>query len=130
MILKRSHIPLLAFMKDHLQEDVADVRASSRLSTSAACLVAQGSGPDRELERLLARQNRQTGSKPILEINTRHPLVRAVSDAKLGARDSDVVDLAELLLDQAQILDGEVPDDPAAFASRMNRLIARGLASP
>jgi molecular chaperone HtpG len=87
-------------------------------------------GPDRELERLLARQNRETASKPILEINTRHPIVRAVSDAKLGARDADVVDLAELLLDQAQILDGEVPADPAAFAARMNRLIARGLTAP
>ena len=54
--------------------------------------------------------------------------MKAVSDAKLGARDADVADLAELLLDQAHILDGEVPDDPAAFAARVNRLIARGLA--
>jgi len=119
---------IVAAVKGALGERVSDVRASQRLTDSAACLVAQGSGPDRELERLLARQNRETASKPILEINTRHPIVRAVSDAKLGARDADVVDLAELLLDQAQILDGEVPADPAAFASRMNRLIARGLA--
>ncbi len=108
---------IVAAVKGALGERVSDVRASQRLTDSAACLVAQGSGPDRELERLLARQNRETASKPILEINTRHPIVRAVSDAKLGARDADVVDLAELLLDQAQILDGEVPADPAAFAS-------------
>jgi molecular chaperone HtpG len=120
---------IVAAVKGALGERVSDVRASQRLTDSAACLVAQGSGPDRELERLLARQNRETASKPILEINTRHPIVRAVSDAKLGARDADVVDLAELLLDQAQILDGEVPADPAAFATRMNRLIARGLSS-
>ena len=56
-------------------------------------------------------------------------MVKAVSDAKLGAREADVADLAELLLDQAHILDGEVPDDPAAFAARVNRLVARGLAS-
>jgi molecular chaperone HtpG len=121
---------IVAAVKAALGERVSDVRASQRLTDSAACLVAQGAGPDRELERLLARQNRQTGSKPILEINTRHPIVKAVSDAKLGARDADVTDLSELLFDQAQILDGEVPSDPAAFASRMNRLIARGLASP
>ena len=121
---------IVAAVKGALGERVSDVRASQRLTDSAACLVAQGSGPDRELERLLARQNRETASKPILEINTRHPIVRAVSDAKLGARDADVADLAELLFDQAQILDGEVPADPAAFASRMNRLIARGLAAP
>ena len=120
---------IVAAVKAALGERVSDVRASQRLTDSAACLVAQGSGPDRELERLLARQNPRTGPKPILEINTRHPIVKAVSDAKLGARDADVADLAELLLDQAHILDGEVPDDPAAFASRMNRLIARGLAS-
>jgi molecular chaperone HtpG len=119
---------IVAAVKTALGERVSDVRASQRLTDSAACLVAQGSGPDRELERLLARQSPRTGAKPILEINTRHPIVKAVSDAKLGAREADVADLAELLLDQAHILDGDVPDDPAAFASRMNRLIARGLA--
>ena len=49
-----------------------------------------------------------------------------MSDAKLGARDADVATSSELLLDQAQILDGEVPDDPAAFAKRLNRLVVRG----
>ena len=43
---------------------------------SAACLVAGGKGPDRELERLLARQARGAGTKPILELNMRHPVVR------------------------------------------------------
>jgi molecular chaperone HtpG len=79
------------------------------------------------LERLLARQDRGTGAKPILEINTRHPLVREISGAKLGGRDSDVDDLSELLYEQARILDGEVPKDPAAFVARVNRLVARGL---
>ena len=120
---------IVAAVKASLGERVSDVRASQRLTDSAACLVAQGAGPDRELERLLARQNARAGAKPILEINTRHPIVKAVSDAKLGARDADVADLSELLLDQAHILDGEVPDDPAAFAARVNRLVARGLAS-
>ena len=119
---------IVSAVKAALGERVSEVRPSQRLTDSAACLVAQGSGPDRELERLLARQNPRVGPKPILEINTRHPIVKAVSDAKLGARDADVVDLSELLLDQAHILDGEVPDDPAAFAARVNRLVARGLA--
>jgi len=118
---------IIAAMKAALGERVSDVRASQRLTDSAACLVATGSGPDRELERLLTRQSRSAGSKPILEINTRHPLVKAVSDAKLSARDADVADLSELLFDQAQILDGEVPLDPAAFVKRLNRLVERGL---
>ena len=58
-------------MKAALGERVSEVRASQRLTDSAACLVAGGRGPDRELERLLARQNRGSGAKPILEINMR-----------------------------------------------------------
>jgi molecular chaperone HtpG len=106
---------------------VSEVRASQRLTDSAACLVASGGGPDRELERLLARQNRAVGAKPILELNMRHSLVQAVGRARAGGHDDDVTDLASLLLEQAQVLDGEVPDDPAAFAARINRLVVRGL---
>ncbi len=118
---------VIAAVKAALGESVTDVRASQRLTDSAACLVAGGKGPDRELERLLARQNKGAGTKPILELNMRHPLVRAVGDAKTAARDGDVSDLASLLFEQAQILDGEVPADPAAFAARLNRLVVRGL---
>jgi molecular chaperone HtpG len=106
---------------------VADVRASQRLTDSAACLVAAGAGPDRELDRLLARQAGHVGTRPILEINTRHTLVKALADAKLAQRDSDVADVAEVLLAEAQILDGLVPDDPAGFAKRLNRLVVQGL---
>jgi molecular chaperone HtpG len=48
-------------------------------------------------------------------------------NAKQHARDDDVADLSALLFEQAQILDGEVPEDPAAFTARLNRLIVRGL---
>jgi molecular chaperone HtpG len=118
---------IIAAVKGVLGDRVSDVRASQRLTDSPACLVAAGSGPDRELERLLARRDGETGAKPILEINTRHPMIKALSDAKLGAREADVQDLAELLLDEAYLLDGEVPVDPAAFAKRLNRLVVRGL---
>jgi molecular chaperone HtpG len=118
---------VITAVKTALGERVSDVRASQRLTDSAACLVAGGQGPDRELERLLARQSRGAGTKPILELNMRHPMVRALAGAKKEARDDDVADLAALLLDQAQILDGEVPGDPAAFAARLNRLVVRGL---
>jgi molecular chaperone HtpG len=118
---------VVAAVKAVLGDKVSNVRASQRLTESAACLVAEGRGPDRELERLLSMQERGTGAKPILEINTKHALVKAISQAKLGGREADVADLAELLLDQASILDGEVPADPAAFAARLNRLVVRGL---
>jgi molecular chaperone HtpG len=112
----------IAVIKDTLGERVSDVRASQRLTTSASCLVAGGAGQDRALERLLAQQNRGAVTKPILEINMRHPLVAAIAGEKDAARD-----LSFLLLEQAQILDGELPEDPAAFANRLNQLVLRGL---
>jgi len=113
-------------VKAALGERVADVRASQRLTDSAACLVAGGHGPDRQLERLLSRQGHGAPGKPVLELNMRHALVGALAQAKSQAHEQDVADLSALLLDQAQILDGEVPDDPAAFAARLNRLLLRG----
>jgi molecular chaperone HtpG len=118
---------VIAAVKSALGEQVSEVRASQRLTDSAACLVASGHGPDRQLERLLSRAGRDAGAKPILELNMRHALVKALGLAKAQARTDDVADLAALLLDQAQILDGEVPNDPAAFAARLNRLVVRGL---
>jgi molecular chaperone HtpG len=113
---------IIAMIKSNLGERVSDVRASQRLTSSASCLVAGSHGPDRELERLLARANRGVGNKPILEINLHHPLVAAIPKAGEKA-----ADLCFLLLEQAQILDGELPEDPAAFANRLNRLVAGGL---
>ncbi len=112
----------IAVIKDTLGERVSDVRASQRLTSSASCLVAGGDGRDRQLERLLAMQNQGSTTKPILEINLRHPLVGAIAGAGETAPD-----LAFLLLEQAQILDGELPEDPAAFASRLNQLVLRGI---
>jgi molecular chaperone HtpG len=111
----------IAIIKASLADRVTDVKASTRLTTSASCLVAGSQGPDRELERLLSRQNRGMKTKPILEINLRHPLVAAI--AKAAADSATSSDLSLLLLEQAQILDGELPEDPAAFAARLNRLV-------
>src|ERR1700761_3782172 len=116
----------IAVIKASLGERVTDVRASTRLTTSASCLVAGSHGPDRELERILSQQGtRGARSKPILEINLRHPLVSAIAGAGSDKTRSD--DLSLLLLEQAQILDGELPDDPAAFAARLNRLVLQGV---
>jgi molecular chaperone HtpG len=117
---------IIGSVKEILGGRVSDVRVSQRLADSPACLVA-GAGFDRELSRLLARQNPESSFKPILELNMRHPLVRAIARAKADARQDDTTDLAELLFEQAKILDGEVPEDPAAFTARLNRLVVRGL---
>jgi molecular chaperone HtpG len=115
----------IAVIKAALGERVSDVRASQRLTTSASCLVAGSFGPDRELERLLSQQNRGSKTRPILEINLRHPLVAAIAAAE--GEKAKVDDLSLLLLEQAQILDGELPEDPAAFAARLNRLVLQAM---
>jgi molecular chaperone HtpG len=112
----------IAVIKDALGDRVSDVRASQRLTSSASCLVAGGDGRDRQLERLLAMQNKGPLTKPVLEINMRHPLVATIAGSGDEARD-----LSLLLLEQAQILDGELPEDPSAFAVRLNRLVLRGV---
>jgi len=115
----------IARIKATLGERVSDVKTSTRLTSSASCLVAGSQGPDRELERLLSMQNRGTRSKPILEINLRHPVVAAIAKADTASK--TIEDLSLLLFEQAQILDGELPDDPAAFAARLNRLVLHGV---
>jgi molecular chaperone HtpG len=123
---KADETTVIAVVKDALGDRVSDVKASQRLTSSASCLVAGGFGPDRELEKMLARANKGGGAKPVLEINLGHPLVTALAAAKSDK--AEATDLSFLLLEQAQILDGELPEDPAAFASRLNRLVLRGLA--
>lgn len=120
---------VLEAAKQALGEKVADVKASTRLTDSASCLVASAQGRDRELERLLGRQNRGSGAKPILELNMKHAMVKALGAAKKQDRAQDVDDLANLLLDEACILDGEIPSDPAAFARRLNDYVVRALRS-
>ncbi|BAR55165.1 heat shock protein 90 [Bradyrhizobium diazoefficiens] len=115
----------IAVIKGALGERVSDVKASTRLTSSASCLIADSQGPSRELERILSQQNRGMRTKPVLEINLRHPMVGAITKAQAGSKAVD--DLSLLLLEQAQILDGELPEDPAAFAARLNRLVLQGL---
>ncbi|MEN3375490.1 MAG: molecular chaperone HtpG [Hyphomicrobiales bacterium] len=126
---KTDEATVIAAVKLALGERVSDVRASQRLADSPACLVASKSGPDLEIERLLSRQSRGVGAKPVLELNMKHALVKAIGGAQKESHEADVNDLSALLFEQAQILDGEVPDDPAAFAARMNRLVVRGLSA-
>ena len=57
----------------------------------------------------------------------KHALVRAIADADAAGKSEDVADLSHLLFEQAQILDGEIPADPAAFTERLNRLVQRGI---
>jgi molecular chaperone HtpG len=117
----------IGFVKETLGEAVSDVRASDRLTESAVCLVASETGLDRQLEKILAGSGRiQSAAKPILEINPRHEIVRAL--ASLG--DEDLAfkqDAAHLLFDEARVLDGDRPADARTFCDRLGRLLTRSL---
>jgi molecular chaperone HtpG len=117
----------IAFVKLTLGEAVADVRASDRLTDSAVCLVAAEGGMDRSLEKLLAGSGRVvSATKPVLEINPRHELVRALAGLGDDER-SFKEDAAHLLFDEARVLDGDRVSDARSFSERLARLIGRGL---
>lgn len=118
----------IGFMKERLAARVADVRVSKRLAESAVCLVAPDFGPDRQFEKIMARhQGSGEGSKPILEVNPRHALIAGLARRDRASEAALLDDAAEVLLGQARILDGETPDDPAAFAGALDRLLAERL---
>ena len=122
---------LIALLKLNLDERVKDVRASDRLTDSPVCLVADAGDVDMHLARLL-KQHRQLDdvAQRILEINPRHELIKVLAEAvsKEGAADA-LADAAELLLEQALILEGEPLPDPAGFSRRLASVMARGLAA-
>ncbi len=118
---------LLAFMKQTLGEAVSDVRASDRLAESPACLVASETGPDRRLERLLAAHG-QLGevSRPVFEVNANHALVASLARRFQDNADKSLVeDASWLLFDEARLMDGDKLADPAGFAARLRRVLAK-----
>ncbi|MDE1893460.1 MAG: molecular chaperone HtpG [Xanthomonadaceae bacterium] len=113
--------PLLKKIKDLLGERVGEVKVSARLTDSPSCLALS----DYEMAPHLARLLREAGqdmpeSKPTLEINPAHALVRRV---EAEADEGRARDLATLLLEQAEISAGAQLPDPAAFVQRMNRVL-------
>lgn len=118
---------LVDALRTALGEAVTDVRASKRLTESAVCLVAPRGGPDLGLDRLLQRQQPGLTSRPVLEINPNHPLIIAVGRRIADQGNGEIAEWAQLLFDEARILEGETPADPASFATRMNRMMLKAL---
>ena len=118
---------LFALMKQTLAEVVEDVRASDRLSESAVCLVAQDSGLDLRLERMLAEHGQLGGGskKPILEVNPSHPLIGALSTRVEAADKAAFDDIVWLLFDEARLMEGEKPTDAAGFSARLTRILTK-----
>lgn len=122
---------LTAFFKETLGDKVQEVRESQRLAESPVCLVAPEFGPDRQMEKIMGRAGRDMGAMaPILEINPKHALITGLAESYKDASDkSRFQDAAWLLLGQARILDGELPDDPADYSKRISAILASSLGS-
>ena len=104
-----------------LGEKISDVRVTLRLTDSPACLVAGEHDLGANLERLLkAAGQKVPGSKPILEINARHPLLQRMSSESDEQRFGD---WAQVLFDQALLSEGGQLEDPAGFVKRLNQLM-------
>ncbi|MBB4305176.1 molecular chaperone HtpG [Rhodobium orientis] len=114
---------LVTALKASLGEAVSDVRASERLSQSPVCLVAPDLGYDRQLEKLLAQQEGAMLSKPILEINPRHAMIKSLAAKTASGDKAAAGEAAELLFGLARILDGEAPADPVEFSAKLTALM-------
>ena len=110
--------PVLAKLKEALKDKAEDVRVTTRLVDSPACLVVQDHGMSTQLARML-KQAGQTAPevKPVLEVNADHALVKKL-DGSVHFHD-----LAHILFDQALLAEGGLPEDPAAYVKRVNALL-------
>jgi molecular chaperone HtpG len=112
---------LCARMQARLGERVAGVRTTQRLADSPACLVRAEHEPGPQLRRLLeAAGQKLPPSRPWLELNPGHPLLRRLATITDEAQFDD---LAALIVDEATLAEGGQLDDPGAFVQRLNRLL-------
>ncbi|PTN12019.1 molecular chaperone HtpG [Nitrosomonas aestuarii] len=110
---------LVERMKKTLEDKVKDIRVTLRLTESPACLVADTHDMGGNLERLLKQAGQNVNhSKPIMEINPHHPMVK-----RLKLEDAHFEDWSHILFDQALLAEGGQPEDPAAFVKRLNDLL-------
>jgi molecular chaperone HtpG len=112
---------LLERLKTLFGDDVTDVRITDRLTDSPACLAIGDMDMSPQLRRVLAASGQPVSdTKPVLEINPAHALVR-----RLSGENDDVkfADVARVLLDQATLAEGRPLADPGAFVQRLNRLL-------
>ncbi|MBK6387228.1 MAG: molecular chaperone HtpG [Rhodoferax sp.] len=110
--------PLLAKLKEALKDKAEDVRVTTRLVDSPACLVVQDDGMSTQLARMLKQAGQEAPEvKPVLEVNAEHALVKKL-DGSVHFND-----LAHILFDQALLAEGGMPADPAAYVKRVNALL-------
>ena len=124
---KADETAVIALFKAHLGESVEDVKASSTLKQSAVRLVAGTTGLDYNMERILKAQNPDfEGSKKVVEVNLGHALIKALPTI---ATEETKAALCRVLVEQAKIIDGELPSDAQQFSQDVVTIAMSGISS-
>lgn len=124
---KADETAVIALFKAHLGDSVEDVKASSTLKQSAVRLVAGTTGLDYNMERILKAQNPDfKGSKKIVEVNLGHALIKALPTI---ATEETKAALCRVLVEQAKIIDGELPSDAQQFSQDVVTIAMSGISS-
>ena len=118
--------PLIVKIKEALGDLVKDVKASTRLSDSPSCIVADENDPTIQMQHLFKAMGQKNvpDFKPILEINPEHEIIK-----KLETTDDAAViaDISHLLLEQAMLIEGVELKSPGEFVKRLNRVMGKAL---
>jgi len=126
---QKNFAALLSWLATQLQDDLKEVRLSSRLTTSPACIVGDERDLTPTLERMyLAMGQNVPKTKRILELNPTHPLVTGLRDAHAErAGDAGLADTAQLLYGMALLAEGGELKDPSQFIRLLADRLARTL---
>jgi molecular chaperone HtpG len=120
--------PLMKKIKKVLGDRVKDVVASTRLSDSPSCIVADENDPTMQMQQMLKAMGQDAGMadiKPILEVNPTHPIVVKLSEKKQDK--ATLEDVSNLLLEQALLVEGAEVKKPADFVKCLNRVLEKAL---
>ena len=120
---------LIAHLKASLGQNVKDIRLTSKLTDSPACLVADKGDMDVAMENLMKQRDpNYQGAPRILEINPDHALVEKMNKLLSDKKHNNLVDDAgTLLFEQARMMEGKLPSDPTKFAKIMNNFLVKGV---
>ena len=111
---------LINLLKNELKDKISDVIKSDRLTKSPVLLIADEAGMDINMEKLMKMHNQKTpDSKKIMEINTSHPMIKKIAN---NLKNINHKKAANLLLDQANILDGNVLSNPSGYIENLTEL--------
>ena len=114
---------LVLLLKNELKDTISDVIVSDRLTKSPVLMVAEETGMDINMEKLMKMHNQKTpNSKKILEINADHPMIIKISE---NLNNFDHKKISQIILDQANILDGNILSNPVSYVESLTDLFIK-----